>query len=131
MRALITLRTGECLVSLLDVLPDDFGPLPRVTSRDEGVRIRRLLDGAPSVRERLLRTGEQRLSPGGHAHGRIRIRADPHLGGSPSGRIRPGAGLHRGRSASGPVCVGVDLRRGGTARARDAAAVGRRAVSSS
>ncbi|WP_241002406.1 hypothetical protein [Streptomyces sp. CB01881] len=50
-------------MSLLDVLPDGFGPLPRVTSRDEGTRIRRLLDGAPSVRERLLHTGGQRPSP--------------------------------------------------------------------
>ncbi|MFE6457611.1 hypothetical protein ACFVP0_09135 [Streptomyces cinereoruber] len=55
---LITLRTGERVVSRLDVLPDDFTPLPKVTSREEGIQVRRLLDQAPSVREWLLREGE-------------------------------------------------------------------------
>ncbi|MGW0791441.1 hypothetical protein ACWD04_25155 [Streptomyces sp. NPDC002911] len=55
---LITLRTGERVVSLLDVLPDEFIPLPRVTSREEGMRVSRLLDRAPPVREWLLREGE-------------------------------------------------------------------------
>ncbi|MFE4061555.1 hypothetical protein ACFXP3_35570 [Streptomyces sp. NPDC059096] len=55
---LITLRTGDRVVSWLDVIPDDFTPLPKVTSREEGMRVRRLLDQAPSVREWLLREGE-------------------------------------------------------------------------
>ncbi|MFE7546457.1 hypothetical protein [Streptomyces gardneri] len=46
------------MLSLLDVIPDDFTPLPRVTSREEGMQVRRLLDQAPSVRELLLRDGE-------------------------------------------------------------------------
>ncbi|MGO4632933.1 hypothetical protein AB4225_18610 [Streptomyces sp. 2RAF24] len=48
---LITLHAGDRVLSLLDVLPDDFTPLPRVTSREEGMQVRRLLDRAPSVRE--------------------------------------------------------------------------------
>ncbi|MET9607236.1 hypothetical protein ABZZ17_19475 [Streptomyces sp. NPDC006512] len=55
---LITLRTGDCVTSLLDVLPDHFVPLPRVTSREEGMRVSQRFDRAPSVRERLLREGE-------------------------------------------------------------------------
>ncbi|MBT2511579.1 hypothetical protein J7I98_38520 [Streptomyces sp. ISL-98] len=55
---LITLRAGERVVSLLDVLPDDFTPLPRVTSREEGMQVSQLLDRAPSVREWLLRESE-------------------------------------------------------------------------
>ncbi|MFJ4126322.1 hypothetical protein ACIP3U_34000 [[Kitasatospora] papulosa] len=55
---LITLRTGDLVLSLLDVIPDDFAPLPKVTSREEGMQVRRLLDRAPSVREWLLREGE-------------------------------------------------------------------------
>jgi hypothetical protein len=55
---LITLRAGDRVISLLDVLPDDFTPLPRVTSRDEGMRVSELLDRSPSVREWLLRKGE-------------------------------------------------------------------------
>ncbi|MBT2430398.1 hypothetical protein J7F02_33640 [Streptomyces sp. ISL-112] len=55
---LITLRTGDRVLSLLDVIPDDFAPLPKVTSRDEGMQVRRLLDRAPSVRGWLLREGE-------------------------------------------------------------------------
>jgi hypothetical protein len=55
---LISLRGGDRVMSLLDVLPDDFVPLPRVTSREEGMQVGRLLDGAPSVREWLLRDGE-------------------------------------------------------------------------
>ncbi|MET4663055.1 hypothetical protein ABID80_006819 [Streptomyces sp. PvP037] len=41
-------------MSLLDVLPDDFAPLPRVISRDEGMEVGRLLYSSPSVREWLL-----------------------------------------------------------------------------
>ncbi|MFD8991183.1 hypothetical protein ACFVZ4_24375 [Streptomyces goshikiensis] len=59
---LIAMREGGHVMSLLDVLPDDFTPLPRVTSRDEGMRISRLLDSAPSVREWLLSKSEG--SPG-------------------------------------------------------------------
>ncbi|WP_435972233.1 hypothetical protein [Streptomyces sp. Qhu_M48] len=55
---LITLRTGDRVVSWLDVLPEDFTPLPRVTSGEEGMQVSQLLDRAPSVRERLLRQGE-------------------------------------------------------------------------
>ncbi|MFJ1802879.1 hypothetical protein [Streptomyces sp. NPDC088180] len=55
---LITLRTGDRVVSRLDVVPDDFTPLPRVTSREEGMQVSRLPDRAPSVRDRLLREGE-------------------------------------------------------------------------
>jgi hypothetical protein len=54
---LITLGAGERVRSLLDVLPDDFAPLPKVTSRDEGIQISRLLDSAPGVREWLLGEG--------------------------------------------------------------------------
>ncbi|MFF0690864.1 hypothetical protein ACFYUG_32755 [Streptomyces albogriseolus] len=54
---LITLRTGDRVVSWLDVIPDDFAPLPKVTSREEGTQVRQLLDHAPSVREWLLREG--------------------------------------------------------------------------
>ncbi|MFE2411764.1 hypothetical protein ACFXDE_25785 [Kitasatospora sp. NPDC059408] len=59
---LIALRTGDRVMSLLDVLPDDFVPLPKVTSRDEGMRVSELLDRSPTVREWLLREGE------GHAN---------------------------------------------------------------
>ncbi|RST19028.1 hypothetical protein EF908_32525 [Streptomyces sp. WAC04770] len=55
---LITLRTGDRVVSRLDVVPDDFTPLPKVTSREEGMQVRQFLDQAPSVREWLLREGE-------------------------------------------------------------------------
>ncbi|MEV5856911.1 hypothetical protein [Streptomyces anulatus] len=54
---LITLCTGDRVLSLLDVIPGDFAPLPKVTSREEGMQVRRLLDRAPSVREWLLREG--------------------------------------------------------------------------
>lgn len=54
---LIALRSGDRVRSLLDMLPDDFTPLPRVTSRDEGMQVSRLLDHAPSVREWVLREG--------------------------------------------------------------------------
>ncbi|MER7735646.1 hypothetical protein ABTX80_32640 [Streptomyces erythrochromogenes] len=56
--SLITLRAGDRVVSWLDVLPDDFTPLPRVTSREEGMQVSRLLDRSPSVREWVLREGE-------------------------------------------------------------------------
>jgi hypothetical protein len=55
---LITLRTGDRVLSLLDVIPDDFTPLPKVTSREEGMQVRQLLDRAPSLREWLWREGE-------------------------------------------------------------------------
>lgn len=45
---LITLRAGDRVMSLLDVLPDDFAPLPRVTSREEGMQVNQLLDRAPT-----------------------------------------------------------------------------------
>ncbi|WP_433178976.1 hypothetical protein [Actinoallomurus sp. CA-150999] len=48
---LVRLRTGEQVQSLLDVLPDDFSPLPKVTSRDEAMRVAELLDSAQSVAE--------------------------------------------------------------------------------
>ncbi|MEX0172170.1 hypothetical protein [Streptomyces sp. LMG1-1-1.1] len=54
---LITLHAGDRVMSLLDVLPGDFAPLPRVTSRDEGMQVSRLLDSSPSVKEWLLSTG--------------------------------------------------------------------------
>ncbi|MEU5524975.1 hypothetical protein ABZ759_31130 [Streptomyces sp. NPDC047860] len=54
---LIALRADDRVMSLLDVLPDDFTPLPRVTSRDEGMQVSRLMDGAPSVRQWLLDRG--------------------------------------------------------------------------
>ncbi|MCX5180339.1 hypothetical protein [Streptomyces virginiae] len=55
---LLTLRSGERVMSLLDMLPDDFAPLPRVTSREEGMHVSRLLDRVPSVREWLLRESQ-------------------------------------------------------------------------
>ncbi|WP_217230139.1 hypothetical protein [Streptomyces anulatus] len=54
---LISLRTGGRVVSWLDVVPDDFTPLPSVTSREEGRQVRRLFGQAPSVRDWLLREG--------------------------------------------------------------------------
>ncbi|MFD7232813.1 hypothetical protein [Streptomyces sp. NPDC059881] len=54
---LITLHAGDRVMSLLDVLPDDFAPLPRVTSRDEDMEVSRLLDSSPSVKEWLLGRG--------------------------------------------------------------------------
>ncbi|MCX0247850.1 hypothetical protein [Streptomyces drozdowiczii] len=55
---LMALCTGDCVVSWLDVVSDDFVPLPKVTSREEGMQVRQLLNQAPSVREWLLREGE-------------------------------------------------------------------------
>jgi hypothetical protein len=55
---LITLHTGDRVMSLLDVLPDDFTPLSRVTSRGEGMQVSQLFDRAPSVREWLPREGD-------------------------------------------------------------------------
>lgn len=55
---LITLRTGDRVVSWLDVIPDDCTPLPKVTSREEVTQVRQLLDQALSVREWLLREGQ-------------------------------------------------------------------------
>ncbi|MGW0547585.1 hypothetical protein [Streptomyces altiplanensis] len=55
---LLTLRSGERVMSLPGMLPDAFVPLPRVTSREEGRRVGRLLDRVPTVREWLLREGE-------------------------------------------------------------------------
>ncbi|MFF0549962.1 hypothetical protein ACFYUL_13480 [Streptomyces sp. NPDC004311] len=54
---LITLHAGDHVVSWLDVLPEDFAPLPRMTSREVGMRVSRLLDQSPSVRDWLLREG--------------------------------------------------------------------------
>ncbi|MGW0560261.1 hypothetical protein ACWDZ4_06435 [Streptomyces sp. NPDC003016] len=59
---LLTPRTGERVMSLLDVLSDAFAPLPRVTSCEEGIQVSRLLDRVPTVREWLLWEGEG--SPG-------------------------------------------------------------------
>lgn len=55
---LITLRAGDHVRSLLDVIPDDFAPLTRVTSRERGIQVSQLFERAPSVREWLLREGE-------------------------------------------------------------------------
>ncbi|WP_369142100.1 hypothetical protein [Streptomyces sp. R44] len=52
---LITLRPGDRVLSLLDVLPEDFISLQRVTSREEGMRVGHLLAQVPSVREWLLK----------------------------------------------------------------------------
>ncbi|MBD0690655.1 hypothetical protein [Streptomyces sp. CBMA123] len=41
----LELRTGEQVLSLLDLLPEDFGQLAEVTSRDEGLPVTRLLGG--------------------------------------------------------------------------------------
>lgn len=54
---LITLHAGDRVMSLLDVLPGDFAPLSRVTSRAEGMQVSRLLDTSPSVKEWLLGRG--------------------------------------------------------------------------
>ncbi|MER7667002.1 hypothetical protein ABTY61_00870 [Kitasatospora sp. NPDC096128] len=48
-RLLLTLRSGETLSSLLDVFPEEFAPLPRVTAREEGLRVSALLDSSPTV----------------------------------------------------------------------------------
>ncbi|TDC75296.1 hypothetical protein E1285_41535 [Actinomadura sp. 7K507] len=48
---LIQLRTGERVRSLLDVLPMDFDPLEKVTSRDEGQQVVHLLNTELSVSE--------------------------------------------------------------------------------
>lgn len=63
---LITLRAGGRVASLLDVLPDDFTPLSRVASREEGIHVSQLLEHAPSVREWLLREGERGPVTDGH-----------------------------------------------------------------
>ncbi|MEU9577001.1 hypothetical protein [Streptomyces chilikensis] len=60
---LMTLRAGDRVVSFLDVLPEDFTPLPGVTSREEGRQVGQLLDRAPSVREWLLRQDEGSARP--------------------------------------------------------------------
>jgi hypothetical protein len=60
---LMTLRAGDRVVSFLDVLPEDFAPLPRVTSREAGRQVGQLLDRAPSVREWLLRQDEGSARP--------------------------------------------------------------------
>lgn len=54
---LITLRAGDRVVSWPDVLPDDFTPLRRVTSRDEGMQVSRLLDSSSGVKGWLLGRG--------------------------------------------------------------------------
>ncbi|MGW6975275.1 hypothetical protein [Streptomyces sp. NPDC054952] len=55
---LVRMRSGERVMSLLDMLPGDFTPLPKVISREEGIQVSRLLDRVPSVREWLLRKDE-------------------------------------------------------------------------
>ncbi|MEU1485441.1 hypothetical protein [Streptomyces sp. NPDC005752] len=55
---LVTLRAGGHVTSLLDVLPDDFTPLPKVTSREEGMQVGQLSGHAAPVREWLLREDE-------------------------------------------------------------------------
>lgn len=50
---LLRLRDGEQVVSLLDVMPGDFEPLPAVRYRSEGMAVRELLDSARTVRERI------------------------------------------------------------------------------
>lgn len=47
---LITLCAGDRVRSLLDVLPHEFTPLPKVTSREEGMQVSQLFDRASSVR---------------------------------------------------------------------------------
>ncbi|MEV7508492.1 hypothetical protein AB0O42_09345 [Streptomyces sp. NPDC089922] len=61
---LMTLRAGDRVVGWLDVLPDDFAPLPRVTSRAEGMQVSRLLDHSPAVWDRLLRESGGAGRPG-------------------------------------------------------------------
>ncbi|MFB7836920.1 hypothetical protein [Streptomyces sp. NPDC056056] len=56
---LLALRGGQHVMSLLDMLPEDFAPLPRVTSRDEGMRVSRLLDESPTVWQWQTRSSEQ------------------------------------------------------------------------
>jgi hypothetical protein len=46
---LMTLRTGDRVAGLLDVVPDEFTPLPRVTSREVGLRISRLATASSPV----------------------------------------------------------------------------------
>ncbi|WP_336705947.1 hypothetical protein [Oerskovia sp. USHLN155] len=52
---LVELRTGDRVLSLLDVRPAEFAPLARVISRDEGLEVARLLSSVPTVREWLLK----------------------------------------------------------------------------
>ncbi|MET9542806.1 hypothetical protein ABZY16_35810 [Streptomyces sp. NPDC006553] len=61
---LIALRDGQHVMSLLDVLPEDFAPLPRVTSRDEGMCVSRLLDDSPTVWQWLSESRAQNGAPG-------------------------------------------------------------------
>jgi hypothetical protein len=48
---LIELADGEQVLSLLDVLPEAYAPLPSVRSRDEFVSMTRTMTQARSVRE--------------------------------------------------------------------------------
>ncbi|MGV9342666.1 hypothetical protein [Streptomyces sp. NPDC003688] len=48
---LIALRSGERVLSLLDVLPETFPSLPTVTSREEGMPVLELLRSAPGVQQ--------------------------------------------------------------------------------
>jgi hypothetical protein len=48
---LLQLRSGEQAKSLLDVLPDDFAMLPKLTSREEAMRVADLIDSVQSVAE--------------------------------------------------------------------------------
>lgn len=48
---LLQLRDGEQVLSLLDIMPADYGPLLTVASRSEVLRVRHTMDMARSVRE--------------------------------------------------------------------------------
>lgn len=48
---LLQLRDGEQVLSLLDIVPADFEPLPTVISRAEVLRVRQAMDSSRSVRE--------------------------------------------------------------------------------
>ncbi|MBP2586889.1 hypothetical protein J3A78_007367 [Streptomyces sp. PvR006] len=61
---LLALRGGQHVMSLLDMLPEDFAPLPRVTSRDEGMRVSRLLDESPTVGQWMSEPASRNEVPG-------------------------------------------------------------------
>jgi hypothetical protein len=48
---LLRLRSGEQVLSLLDMRLADFDPLPTVRSRAEGMQVASLLDSVPTVRQ--------------------------------------------------------------------------------
>jgi hypothetical protein len=49
---LLELRNEQHALSLLDIMPNDFEPLPSVASRAEASRVRQLMDSAGPFRER-------------------------------------------------------------------------------